>query len=53
MGEKKNIFIRFLKWIGVIKEYEVTKSEMCKNAQSICNRDCEDCAWNAERNIEV
>ena len=38
-------FIRLLKRIGLIKTYEVSKKEMCKNAQSICNRDCEDCAW--------
>lgn len=42
---KDNIFIRFLKWVGLIKEYEVQKSEMCKAAQDICSRDCEDCAW--------
>ena len=38
--------IKFLKHIGIIRTYEVSKSEMCKNAQSICSHDCDNCAWN-------
>ena len=46
MSEKKdNFLIRFLKRIGLIKEYEVSKSEMCKKAQSICKHNCDNCAW--------
>lgn len=46
MTEKKdNFIIRFLKKIGLIKEYEISKSEMCKNAQSVCNHNCDTCAW--------
>lgn len=37
--------IRLLKRIGLIKTYEVSKKEMCKQAQSICSKDCESCAW--------
>ena len=38
--------IRFLKKIGLIKTYEINKNEMCKSARSVCNMDCESCAWN-------
>ena len=40
------LFYRLLKWIGMIKTYEVSKKEMCKNAKSVCNKNCESCAWN-------
>ena len=37
-----------LKWLGFIEDYEVTKKEMCENAKSTCNKNCEHCAWNTE-----
>lgn len=49
--KKENIFIRFLKWIGLIKEYEISKSQMCKKAQNICDHNCDTCAW-AESDVE-
>jgi hypothetical protein len=48
MVERESIIIRILKWLGVIKEVEVSKEDMCKQAQSICNHECEHCAWQAE-----
>lgn len=48
MTEKENIFVRFLKWIGLIKKTPVDKNEMCRSAQSVCNRECDECIW-AER----
>ena len=39
---------RLLKLIGIIKSYEVSKSEMCKRAQSVCNKHCDSCAWNEQ-----
>lgn len=42
---KEKWYIKLLKWLGIIKEYEVSKEEMCKNAQSICDYNCEHCAW--------
>ena len=45
MKEKESWFYRLLKWLGLIKEYEVSKKEMCKRAKSVCNRNCETCAW--------
>ena len=45
MREKESLFIRLLKKIGLIKEVEISKKQMCKNAQSICNHNCECCAW--------
>ena len=42
---KESWFYRFLKWIGLIKTYEVGKKEMCESAKSVCNRNCETCAW--------
>lgn len=43
--KKESWFYRLLKWIGLIKTYEIDKKEMCKSAKSICNRHCETCAW--------
>ena len=48
MTEHENIFIRILKRLGIITEFEVSKEDMCKQAQSICNHDCEHCAWQTE-----
>ena len=44
---KENFFIRFLKFIGIIKTYEVSKRDMCENAQKsgTCGKCCADCAW--------
>ena len=44
--KNRSILYRFLKWIGLIKSYEVSKKEMCEKAKSICNGNCETCAWN-------
>ncbi len=50
--KRKNIFIRFFEWLlkklGIIKTYEISKEEMCKNARNICNKNCKMCAWNTE-----
>ena len=43
---KQSWFYKFLKWLGLIKEYKIDKKTMCENAKSICNKDCEHCAWN-------
>ena len=46
MGEyKENIFIRFLRWFGIIRTYSVSKEEMCKQAINTCDRQCGSCAW--------
>ena len=42
---KESWFIKLLKKIGFIKTYQVSKKEMCERAKSICNRNCECCAW--------
>ena len=49
MTERENILIRILKRLGIIVEYEVSKENMCKQAQSICNHDCDHCVWQTER----
>ena len=51
MNEKENIIVRFLKFIGLIEEKLVSKSEMCELAQNVCNHECNSCAW-AERKEE-
>ena len=43
--KQESWFIRLLKRIGLIKEYTISKRKMCENAKSICNKDCEYCAW--------
>ena len=40
---------RVIKSKYVITEFEVDKKDMCEQAQSICNRNCEHCAWQTER----
>lgn len=45
MTEHENIIIRILKRLGIIKEHEVSKAEMCKQAQNVCDRNCEQCVW--------
>lgn len=52
MTERENLLIRILKRLGLIVEYEVSKENMCKQAQSICNHDCVNCAWQIEREDE-
>ena len=49
MTERENLLIRILKRLGIIVEVEVSKEDMCKQAQSICNHDCEHYAWQTER----
>ena len=43
--KKESLLYRFLKWIGLVKAYEVNKKTMCENAKSVCNGNCESCAW--------
>ena len=43
--KKESWFYRLLKFLGVIKSQEVSKKEMCENAKSVCNKDCDSCAW--------
>ena len=45
MNERENILIRILKRLGIIVEEEVNKEDMCKQAQSICSHNCEECIW--------
>lgn len=42
---KEKWYIKLLKWLRIIKEYEVSKKTMCEKAQSICDHRCEYCAW--------
>ena len=49
MNNKENIFIRFLRFIGLIEKRPVSKIDMCKQAQNICDRDCESCAWSERK----
>lgn len=42
---KESWFIRLLKRIGLIKTYEISKKSMCESAKSVCNKNCESCAW--------
>lgn len=49
---KEKWFIKLLKWLGIIKTYEVSKEEMCELAQSQCNHHCTYCAWNTAEKQE-
>ena len=46
--KKESLFYRFLKWIGLIKTFEISKHEMCSRGKSVCNGNCEQCAWYEE-----
>lgn len=35
-------------WITKGNKGEVSKKEMCESAKSVCNGNCETCAWNEE-----
>ena len=43
--KKESWFYRLLKRIGLIETHEISKKEMCENAKSVCNKNCESCAW--------
>ena len=43
--KEESFFYKLLKRIGFIKTIEVDKKTMCENAQSVCNRNCENCVW--------
>lgn len=47
----QRILRKILKKLGIIKEYEVDKDEMCRKAVSsgVCPNACEICAWNSTR----
>ena len=42
---KESLIYKILKWLGIIKTYEVSKQEMCESAKGICNGKCKSCAW--------
>lgn len=46
MSERESLIIRILKKLGIITTHEVSKEYMCKKAQSMCNHECDSCAWN-------
>lgn len=43
--KKESWIYKLLRWLGLIKTYEISKKEMCENAQPICGRHCGSCAW--------
>lgn len=49
----QRILLKILKKLGLIKEFEVDKSDMCKRAidSGVCPNACEICAWNSERKL--
>ena len=51
MSNKETIFIKILRWLGLVEKRPISKSEMCKQAQDVCSHDCASCAW-AERGEE-
>lgn len=49
--KKESWLYRLLKWLGLIKTYAVSKKEMCESAKSVCNRNCENCAWHEQSDV--
>ena len=45
----ERLIIWILKSLKIIETKEVSKYEMCKRAQEVCNHNCSSCAWNNER----
>ena len=50
------ILLTFIMYALVINcgriEKEISKEQMCKEVQNVCDHECEDCAWNNERRIK-
>lgn len=46
----QKIFLKILRKLGIVEEFEVDKSEMCRNAveSGVCPHACEICAWGEE-----
>lgn len=51
MNGKEPIIIKILRWLGLFEKRPISKSEMCKQAQDVCNHNCDSCAW-ADRKEE-
>ena len=45
MGKHKNLLIWILERLGIITRIDVSKEDMCRQAQNVCNHNCEGCAW--------
>ena len=43
--KRESWFYKLLKYIGLIKEYEISKKAMCENSKPICDMNCDSCAW--------
>jgi len=48
MGEHESLIVCILKRFGFITRIEISKEDMCKQAQDVCSHNCEDCAWNTK-----
>lgn len=48
MTGHESLITRILKMLGIITRIEISKEEMCKQAQDVCNHNCEDCAWSTK-----
>lgn len=49
----QGILLKILKKLGLVKEFEVDKADMCKRAvdSGVCPNSCEVCAWNIGRKL--
>lgn len=49
----QRILFKLFKKLGLIKEFEVDKADMCKRAveSGVCPKSCEICAWNSGRKL--
>lgn len=49
----QRVLLKILKKLGLIKEFGVGKTDMCKRAvdSGVCPNACEICAWNSERKL--
>lgn len=49
----QRILLKILKKLGLIKEFDIDKADMCKRAvdSGMCSNACENCAWNSERKL--
>jgi len=45
MNRKGPILIKILEWLGLLEKRQISKSDMCKQAQDVCNHNCDSCAW--------
>lgn len=52
MTNKISWWRKLLIKLGIIKQIEINKKEMCLEAQAFCNRNCTNCIWGGDTDVD-